>query len=133
MLLNKRSVLGSACCYLFSFLSKENKSKNKLCVLRGSAVGRVVVDWIKSGYHDLKTDDEVPQAKRLAPAPTMIIDAVCHPVALPAVGRAGWTGLPGRRRQTLYGLRLQTISDQRHPITAGVRFHRSMTGIPNTP
>ncbi len=34
MLLNKRSVLGSACCYLFSFLSKENKSKNKLCVLR---------------------------------------------------------------------------------------------------
>ena len=42
MLLNKRSVLGSACCYLFSFLSKENKSKNKLCVLRGSAVGIVL-------------------------------------------------------------------------------------------
>ena len=31
-----------ACCYLFSFLSKENKSKNKLCVLRGSAVGIVL-------------------------------------------------------------------------------------------
>ena len=27
-----------ACCYLFSFLSKENKLKNKLCVLCGSAV-----------------------------------------------------------------------------------------------
>ncbi len=25
----------------------------------------------------MKTDDEVPQAKTLAPAPTMIIDAVC--------------------------------------------------------
>ncbi len=35
------------------------------------------VDWIKGGYYDLKTDDEVPQAKTLAPAPTMIIDAVC--------------------------------------------------------
>lgn len=31
MLLNKRSVLGSACCYLFSFLSKENKLKSKPC------------------------------------------------------------------------------------------------------
>lgn len=33
MLLNKMTVPGSACCYLFSFVSKENKSKNKLCVL----------------------------------------------------------------------------------------------------
>ncbi len=51
----------------------------------------------------------------------------------PAVGRAGWTGLPGRRRQTLCGLRPQTIADQRHPITAGVRDRRSMTGSPDTP
>ena len=35
------------------------------------------VDWIKGGYYDLKTDDEVPQAKTLAPTPMMIIDAVC--------------------------------------------------------
>jgi len=42
MLLNKMTVPGSVCCYLFSFVlkvplflagSKENKSKNKLCVL----------------------------------------------------------------------------------------------------
>ncbi len=46
-----------------------------------------------------------------------------------AVGRAGWTGLPGRRRQTLYGLRPQTIADHRHPITAGVRDRRSTTGF----
>ena len=32
---------------------------------------------IKGGYYDLKTDDEVPQAKTLAPAPGMIIDEVC--------------------------------------------------------
>ena len=37
-----------ACCYLFSFLSKENKSKNKLCVLRGSAV-RIVLSKTLSG------------------------------------------------------------------------------------
>ena len=35
------------------------------------------VDWIKGGYYDLKADDEVPQAKTLAPAPGMIIDEVC--------------------------------------------------------
>jgi hypothetical protein len=38
MLLNKMTVPGLACCYLFSFLSKENKSKKKLCVLCASAV-----------------------------------------------------------------------------------------------
>ncbi len=31
-----------ACCYLFSFFSKENKSKNRLCVLRDSEV-RIVL------------------------------------------------------------------------------------------
>ncbi len=48
MLLNKMTLPGSACCYLFSFLSKENKSKNKLCVLRGSAV-RIVLSKTLSG------------------------------------------------------------------------------------
>ena len=42
MLLNKMTVPGSACCYLFSFLSKENKSKNKLCELCVSAVSIVL-------------------------------------------------------------------------------------------
>jgi len=37
-----------ACCYLFSFLSKENKSKNKLCVLCASAV-RIVFSKTLSG------------------------------------------------------------------------------------
>ena len=47
MLFNKMTVPGSVCWYLFSFVlqvprfsagSKENKSKNRLCVLRASAV-----------------------------------------------------------------------------------------------
>jgi len=48
MLLNKMTVSGSASCYLFSFLSKENKSKNNLCVLRASAV-RIVFSKTLSG------------------------------------------------------------------------------------
>jgi len=38
----QHSLSGSACCYLFSFLSKENKSKTKLCVLCVSAVNSVL-------------------------------------------------------------------------------------------
>jgi len=37
-LLNKMNVSDKACSYLFSFLSKENKSMSKLCVLCASAV-----------------------------------------------------------------------------------------------
>jgi len=35
-----------AYCYLFSFPSKENKSKTKLCVLRVSAVNRVLSETL---------------------------------------------------------------------------------------
>ena len=38
MVFNKITVSGSDSCYLFSFLSKENKSNNNLCVLCASAV-----------------------------------------------------------------------------------------------
>ena len=42
MFLNKMTIPGSVCCYLFFFPSKENKSKIKLCVLSGSAVSIVL-------------------------------------------------------------------------------------------
>ena len=48
MHLNQGHASCSACCYLFSFLSKENKSKSKLCVLRASAV-RIVLSETLSG------------------------------------------------------------------------------------
>jgi len=41
-IVNNMAVSGSACRYLFSFLSKENKSNSKLCVLRASAVSAVL-------------------------------------------------------------------------------------------
>ena len=52
-----------------------------------------------------------------------------------------WGGLDGLvtrkggdKRYMVYVLKSRHgVTDQRHPITAGVRFHRSMTGIPNTP
>ena len=50
-----------------------------------------------------------------------------------ALGRAAWPGNPQRREQVLPGIRLKKIEDQRDSITAGVRFHRSMTGIPYMP
>jgi REP element-mobilizing transposase RayT len=36
------------------------------------------IDWVKGKYYDLKMDEEVPQAKELAPEPEVIIKTVCN-------------------------------------------------------
>ncbi len=52
----------------------------------------------------------------------------------PAGCGAGWMDWsPGEEASDAIWLRPQTIADQRHPITAGVRDRRSMTGSPDTP
>lgn len=38
---------------------------------------KAFTDWVKGRYYNLKNDDEVPQAKELAPAPELIIKTVC--------------------------------------------------------
>ena len=35
------------------------------------------IDWVKGKYYTLKADQEVPQAKDLAPETDLIINAVC--------------------------------------------------------
>jgi REP element-mobilizing transposase RayT len=35
------------------------------------------IDWVKGKYHALKTDEEVPQARDLAPETDLIIESVC--------------------------------------------------------
>ena len=36
------------------------------------------VDWVKGQYYAVKSDQDVPQAKELAPAAHLIMDAVCE-------------------------------------------------------
>jgi len=36
------------------------------------------IDWVKDQYYAVKSDQGVPQAKELAPAAHLIIDAVCE-------------------------------------------------------
>lgn len=38
---------------------------------------KAFIDWVKGRYYNLKSDDEVPQTKELAPAPELIIKTVC--------------------------------------------------------
>ena len=35
------------------------------------------IDWVKGRYYEMKADEDIPQAKDLAPAPDLIIEAVC--------------------------------------------------------
>ena len=35
------------------------------------------IDWVKGTYYDLKDNEEIPQAKELAPKPEIIMDTVC--------------------------------------------------------
>jgi len=36
------------------------------------------IDWVKGKYYAVKADQDVPQAKELAPTPDLIIEAVCE-------------------------------------------------------
>ncbi len=64
-----------------------------------------------------------------SPPPTGWVGATSPYCSSCSKPECGW----GRWRQTLYDPRPQTIADRRHPITAGVRARRSMTGSPDTP
>jgi len=35
------------------------------------------IDWVKGSYYEMKADEDIPQAKDLAPDPGLIIEAVC--------------------------------------------------------
>jgi len=82
--------------FIFSLLSKRKKEWMKAychfvsleddegitTVLEGnkwpSLLGpKSFVDWVKGRYYEMKTDEDIPQAKDLAPVPELIIEAVC--------------------------------------------------------
>jgi hypothetical protein len=35
------------------------------------------VDWLKRKYYEMKADEDIPEAKNLAPVPELIVEAVC--------------------------------------------------------